>query len=188
MFYKINQRSQYKVITLTYKTLKSSSPTYLHSLLSLNRTNFRWLFEQINSILFYSNSTRSCSLVTLTRPSNRSSLQITKRSVYRTAPALWNSLSSEIRHVAPATSTSPLAIYLSFCLSQKAQNLSLSLFFSTFVCTWSKLHLDGYHSIYSYYGSKYYLRFISMVDRYLVSTGSRLLRTGADALRSVQLS
>ena len=172
MFYKINQRSQYKVITLTYKTLKSSSPTYLHSLLSLNRTN----------------STRSCSLVTLTRPSNRSSLQITKRSFYHTAPALWNSLSSEIRHVAPATSTSPLAIYLSFCLSQKAQNLSLSPFFSTFVCTWSKLHLDGYHSIYSYYGSKYYLRFISMVDRYLVSTGSRLLRTGADALRSVQLS
>ena len=60
----INERVQHKVRSLTYKTLNSSRPANLHSLVSLN----------------HSRSTRSSSLVTLNRPSNPSHLQIPKRS------------------------------------------------------------------------------------------------------------
>ena len=90
----INERIQYNVLSLTYKTLSSSRPAYLHSLVNLN----------------HSRSTRSSSLVTLNRPSNHSHLQITKRSFYHTAPALWNRLPSELRQLAPLSSTSPVAI------------------------------------------------------------------------------
>jgi hypothetical protein len=43
-------------------------------------------------------STRSSSLVTLNRPSNKAHLKITNRSFYHTAPALWNSLPPDLRH------------------------------------------------------------------------------------------
>ena len=79
---KINERVQYKVLSLTYKTLHSGHPSYLHSLLSLNRNS----------------STRSASLVTLNRPYNKSRLKITNRSFHLTAPALWNSLPPDLRH------------------------------------------------------------------------------------------
>jgi hypothetical protein len=90
----INQRIQYKVLSLTYKTLSSSRPAYLHSLVTLN----------------HARSTRSSSLVTLNRPSNPSHLQITKRSFFHTAPASWNSLPHEFRQLAQPYSSSPLAI------------------------------------------------------------------------------
>ena len=90
----INERIQYKVLSLTYKTLSSSRPAYLHSLVNLN----------------HSRSTRSSSLVTLNRPSNPSHLQITNRSFYHAAPALWNRLPSEFRQLASLYSTPPLAI------------------------------------------------------------------------------
>ena len=84
----------YEVHSLTYKTLRSSRPAYLHSVGTLNN----------------SRSTRSSSLVTLNRPSNPSHLQITKRSFHHTAPALWNRLPPELRPLAPSSSTSPSAI------------------------------------------------------------------------------
>ena len=90
----INQRIQYKVLSLTYKTLSSSRPAYLHSLVTLNRAR----------------STRSSSLVTLNRPSNPSYFQITKRSFFHTASALWNHLPHEFRQLAQPSSSSPLAI------------------------------------------------------------------------------
>ena len=90
----INERIQYKVLSLTYKTLNSSRPAYLHSLVTVN----------------HSRSTRSSSLVTLNRPSNPSHLQLTKRSFYHEAPAMWNRLPPEFRQLAPLSSTSPLAI------------------------------------------------------------------------------
>ena len=90
----INQRIQYKVLSLTYKTLSSSRPAYLHSLVTLN----------------HARSTRSSSLVTLNRPSNPSHLQITKRSFFHTAPAMWNRLPHELRQLAQPSSSSPLAI------------------------------------------------------------------------------
>ena len=79
---KINERIQYKVLSLTYKTLHSGHPSYLHSLFSLNRNS----------------STRSASLVSLNRPYNKSRLKITNRSFHFTAAALWNSLPPELRH------------------------------------------------------------------------------------------
>ena len=69
---KINERIQYKVLSLTYKTLHSCHPSYLHSLLSLKRNS----------------STRSSSLVTFNRLCNNSCLKITNRSFHHTAPAL----------------------------------------------------------------------------------------------------
>ena len=89
---KINERIQYKVLSLTYKTLHSGHPSYLHSLLSLKRNC----------------STRSSSVVTLNRPSNNSRLKITNRSFYHTAPALWNSLPPDLRHFSShSTSSQP---------------------------------------------------------------------------------
>jgi len=55
----------YKVASITYKVLQSEQPCYLHSLLNIqsNRT------------------TRSCDIITLQRPSVRSRLKLTDRSL-----------------------------------------------------------------------------------------------------------
>jgi hypothetical protein len=92
---KINQRIQYKIISLTHKTLHSGHPSYLRSLLHLKP----------------SRSTRSSFLITLDRPTNPSRLKITNRSFYHTAPALWNSLPADLRQPSqnPST-TSPFAL------------------------------------------------------------------------------
>lgn len=93
---KVNHRIQYKIISLTHKTLHSGHPSYLHSLLHLN----------------HSRSTRSSSFVTLDRPANRSCLKITNRSFYHTAPALWNSLPADLRQLSQNhfSNTSPFAL------------------------------------------------------------------------------
>jgi hypothetical protein len=97
---KINQRIHYKVNSLIHKTLHSGRPSYLRSLLSLN----------------HARSTRSSSLITLARPSNRSHLKITNRSFFHTAPALWNCLPPDLRHLSHVLSSesilnpSPFAI------------------------------------------------------------------------------
>jgi len=88
----INQRIQYKVLCLTHKSFKTGHPSYLRSLLSL--TPHR--------------STRSSSLITLTRPSVTSVLKMSNRSFFHSAPVLWNSLPSHPRHSAHhSTSSSP---------------------------------------------------------------------------------
>jgi hypothetical protein len=79
---KINERIQYKVLSLTYKSLQTGYPSYLRSLLSF--TPHR--------------STRSSSLITLNRPSHTSRLKISNRSFYHSAPVLWNSLPPDLRH------------------------------------------------------------------------------------------
>jgi hypothetical protein len=94
---KINQRIHYKVISLTYKILLSNQPSYLRSLLSLQ--SFR--------------STRSSSVVTLTRPSNPSRLKLTNRSFYHTAPALCNNLPTELRAYAHNTNSFALCFAVS---------------------------------------------------------------------------
>jgi len=55
---------QYKWISLTYKTLTTSKPTYLHNIISLQTDN----------------NIRSSDVVTLACPSAASSLKITDRS------------------------------------------------------------------------------------------------------------
>jgi len=61
---KINERIEYKLLSLTYKVLTTSQPDYLHNLISVQSTG----------------RIRSSSLVTLARPPVSSSLQITNRS------------------------------------------------------------------------------------------------------------
>ena len=60
---KVNERIEYKLLSLTYKALTTAQPTYLHSLISFQPPR----------------ATRSSSVVTLSRPPT-SSLRITNRS------------------------------------------------------------------------------------------------------------
>jgi len=73
---KINERTEYKLLSLTYKVLTTSPPDYLHNLISL----------QSNS------RTRSSSAVTLARPSVSSSLQITNRSFRYASPCMYHTI------------------------------------------------------------------------------------------------
>ena len=61
---KITERIEYKLLSLTYKILTTSQPSYLHNLITVQPPR----------------STRSSSLVTLARPSTLSSLRIRDRS------------------------------------------------------------------------------------------------------------
>jgi hypothetical protein len=98
---KIDQRIKYKVLSITYKTLQSGQPSYLHSLLQVQSNR----------------STRSSDIITLQRPSVRSRLKVTDRSFTYYAPVLWNSLPKQLRlpsmHLSlgtPTDSTSLLAL------------------------------------------------------------------------------
>ena len=78
---KINERIEYKLLSLTYKVLTTSQPDYLRNLISVQ------------------SSGRTCfsSVVTLARPSVSSSLQITNLSFTYASPYLWNQLPSSFR-------------------------------------------------------------------------------------------
>ena len=73
---KINERIEYKLLSLTYKALTTAEPTYLHSLISVQPPR----------------ATSSSSIVTLSRPPTYSSLRITNRSFSYESPHLWNHL------------------------------------------------------------------------------------------------
>ena len=73
---KIEQHIPYKLISLTYKILTTSQPTYLHNLICLQTDN----------------NTRSSDVVTLARPSPASSLKVTDRFFQYASPYLWNQL------------------------------------------------------------------------------------------------
>jgi hypothetical protein len=86
---KVRERIQYKLVSITLKTLQSSKPSYLNSLLSIQPTR----------------STRSSSCLTLVRPPCISSLKTTNRSFRIAAPQIWNQLPSNLRSI-PTTVTS----------------------------------------------------------------------------------
>ena len=69
---KVNERIEYKLLYLTYKVLTTAQPSYLHNLISLQPPR----------------STRSSSVVTLSRPPTISSLKITDRSFRYASPRL----------------------------------------------------------------------------------------------------
>ena len=77
----LNERIEYKLLSLTYQVLTTSQPDYLHNLISVQSTG----------------RSRSSSLVTLARPSISSSLQIIIRSFTYASPYLWNQLPSSFR-------------------------------------------------------------------------------------------
>ena len=78
---KINERIEYTLLSLTYKVLTTTQPSYLHNLITVQSPR----------------STRSSSLVTLARPSTSSSLRITDRSFQYASPRLWNQLRAPLR-------------------------------------------------------------------------------------------
>ena len=78
---KITERIEYKLLSLTYKVLTTTQPSYLHNLITVQP----------------SRSTRSSSLVTLARPPTSSSLRITDRSFQYASPRLWNQLPAPLR-------------------------------------------------------------------------------------------
>ena len=78
---KIQQRIEDKVISITYKTLQSGQPSYLHSLLTVQS----------------SRATRSSDIITLQRPSIRSRLKVTDRSFTHHAPVLRNFLPKQLQ-------------------------------------------------------------------------------------------
>ena len=81
MWLKITERIEYKLLSLTYKVLTTTQPSYLHKLITVQPPR----------------STRSSSLVTLARPSTSSSLRITDRSFQYASPRLWNQLPAPLR-------------------------------------------------------------------------------------------
>ena len=119
---KIQQRIEYKVLSITYKTLQSGRPSCLHSLLTVQSNR----------------ATRSSYIITLQRPSVRSRLKVTDRSFTHHAPVLWNSLPKQLRQPSahqslstPSDSTPLLA------LSSHQFHSKLKTFLSSLGC----LHL-----------------------------------------------
>jgi len=116
---KIEQRIHYKVLSITYKTLQSRKPSYLHSL--LNVQSYR--------------ATRSSDIVTLQRPPVRSRLKLTNRSFTHHAPVLWNTLPRHFRQPTPhqslltLTDSTPL---LALSSSQFHSKLKTFLFDQSF--------------------------------------------------------
>ena len=109
---KINERIQYKLLSLTYKVLTTNQPPYLHHLISVQPPR----------------STRSSSLVTLSRPQASSSLRITDRSFRYASPWLWSQLPSSLRQPHFSPSVSVLAVHAPITSSHSVNSpLSLSL-------------------------------------------------------------
>ena len=88
---KINERIDYKLLSLTYKVLNITQPSYLHNLISLQPPR----------------CTRTSSVVTLARPQASSSLKITNRSFRHVSPHLWSTLPVSLRQPCLNQSSSP---------------------------------------------------------------------------------
>jgi len=113
---KINERIEYKLLSLTYKVLTTSQPDYLHNFISVQSTG----------------RTRSSSLVILARPPVSSSLQVTNRSFTYASPYLWNQLPSSFResHSVHCPPVSPHLAHITS--SQSPPSLSSPTTASTF--------------------------------------------------------
>ena len=116
---KITERIEYKLLSLTYKVLTTTQPSYLHNLITVQPPR----------------STRSSSSVTLARPSTSSSLRMIDRSFQYASPRLWNQLPAPLRQ--PRTNL-PNSALLPSCMSGTSSigsidsPLSSSITFSLF--------------------------------------------------------
>ena len=113
---KITQRIQYKILSLTYKSLQFKQPSSILDLLKIQPTH----------------STRSSAVVTLQRPSNPSRLKITDRSFYHQAPTLWNSLPKHMRAHSSMSPTQTNDSLLSLSSSQFHKQLKTYLFLQSY--------------------------------------------------------
>ena len=111
-----NERIEYKLLSLTYKVLTTAQPSYLHNLISLQPPR----------------STRSSSVVTLSRPPTISSLKITDRSFRYASPRLWNQLPDSFRQPHHSCLDSPPHPLLNSSLSSSplSSSITSSLFHS----------------------------------------------------------
>jgi len=128
---KINERIEYKLLSLTCKVLTTSQPDYLYNLISVQSTG----------------RTRSPSLVTLARPPVSSSLQITNRSfTYASSPYLWNQLPPSFRqpHSVHCNPGSPHPAHIT--ASRSPPSLSSPITASTFH---SRLKTHLFHKSFS---------------------------------------
>jgi len=87
---KANKRIEYKLLSLTYKVLTTSKPSYLNLI----------CVQPPRSI-------RSSSVITLSRPPTISSLKITDCSFRYASPRLWNQLSDSFRQPRQSRLDSP---------------------------------------------------------------------------------
>jgi len=113
---KVNERIEYKLLSLTYKILTTAQPSYLHNLISLQPPR----------------STLSSPVVTLSRPPTISSLKITDRSFRYASPRLWNQLPDSFRqpyHSCLDFPPHPL-LNLSLSSSPLSSSITPSLFLS----------------------------------------------------------
>jgi len=113
---KVNECIEYKLLTLTYKVLTTSQPSYLNNLISVQPPR----------------STRSSSVVTLPRPPTISSLKITDRSFRYASPRLWNQLTDSFRQPRQSCLDSPPHSPVSSSLlpSLLSSSVTPSLFYS----------------------------------------------------------
>ena len=132
---KVNERIEYKLLSLTYKVLTTSQPDYRQNLISVQSTD----------------RTRSSSLVTLARPSVSSSLQNTNRSFTCASPHLLNQPPSSFRQPhsdhCPPGSPHPAHITSSQSPPSLPSPVTPSTFHSrlkTHLCTNSFLHSHSY--------------------------------------------
>jgi len=140
---KASERIEYKIISLTYKILNTTQPSYLYDLVSIQPP--------------HGHNSRSSPYVTLVKPS--SSLKVTHRSFRHASPHLWNQLPTLLRIPHPNYSSpsrrpsfehagltcytllSPSSLSHCFTLSLKptfSENLilCLSLFMSAGLISW----------------------------------------------------
>ena len=110
---KITPRIQYKILSLTYKSLQYNKPSSISDLLTIQPTR----------------STRSSAVVTLQRLSNPSRLKISDRSSYFQAPALWNALPHHLRSHSHSSQSHSL---LSLSSSQFHKQLKTHLFLHSY--------------------------------------------------------
>jgi len=107
---KINECIEYKLLSLTYKVLTTTQPSYLYNLITVQ----------------FPRSTRSSPLVTLARSSTSSSLRITDRSFQYASPRLWNQLLATLRQPRTNLSNSASPSSLSGISSISSIDLPLS--------------------------------------------------------------
>ena len=93
----VKERIGYKLLSLTYKVLTTSQPSYLNNLISVQPPR----------------STRSSLVVTLSRPPAISTLKFTDRSFRIGSPRLWNQLPDSFRQLRQSCLDSPPLIHLS---------------------------------------------------------------------------
>ena len=112
---KINERIEYKLLSLTYKVHTTSQPSYLNNLISVQPPR----------------STRSSSVVTLSRQPTISSLKITDHSFIHASPRLWNQLPDSFRQPRQSLDSPPHSLVSSSLLSSPlSSSITPSLFHS----------------------------------------------------------